>query len=243
MNCPRKSTRLMSFFSVVCYVLGGCATEKLLPSQNSSPLSVETPIRLDKSHMPKIGNEFYPQESRLRREEGICVVRMEVDTDGLVRATQLVSSSGSERLDGACLTGFANGQFLPATLNGKTVTTWANIPTAWRLSTGSGLPKKLDDDQITVPIIQKHYQLRVGPGDYPVASRTMQQQGDCTIHVFVKEDGTASNVTVSKSTGFATLDQACLKAIHEAPFIPAHRNGSATGAFADINISWRLRGP
>jgi len=82
--------------------------------------------------------------------------------------------------------------------------------------------------------------LEVGASDYPVTSRRMYQEGDCTIRVFVKEDGTASNMSVSKSTGFAPLDQAVCLAIQKAPFVPARSNGKTVGAFTDINIPWRL---
>jgi len=88
--------------------------------------------------------------------------------------------------------------------------------------------------------VRKDYQLKIGPDHYPPESRELHQEGDCTIHGFVKEDGTASNISVSRSTGFAALDQACIFAIQQAPFVPAQANGAAVGAFFDINISWRL---
>jgi outer membrane biosynthesis protein TonB len=40
---------------------------------------------------------------------------------------------------------------------------------------------------------------------YPSESREKHQEGDCTIHVYVKEDGTVSDLRVTKSTGFAAL--------------------------------------
>jgi len=80
----------------------------------------------------KLG-ENYPEQSLLLGEEGICVVRVEVDAEGFVRATQLVFSSGFDSLDAACLSGFAGGQFRPAKKNGKAVTTWINVPIAWNI--------------------------------------------------------------------------------------------------------------
>jgi TonB family protein len=91
-----------------------------------------------------------------------------------------------------------------------------------------------------VPKVRKDYQLKIGPGHYPPESRAMHQEGDCTIHGFVNEDGTASHLSISKSTGFAALDQACILAIQQAPFVPARTNGAAVGAFFDMSISWRL---
>jgi TonB family protein len=96
------------------------------------------------------------------------------------------------------------------------------------------LTRKVEDDELAVPLIEKNDQLRVGRADYPDASKAMHQQGDCTIRASVLEDGTVSRVSVRKSTDFATLDQACLVAVHQAPFIPPRRNGVASAAFADI---------
>ena len=81
------------------------------------------------------------------------------------------------------------------------------------------------------------------PMFYPAEARSEHQEGDCTVHVYIKEDGAAGNMIVSKSTGFATLDQACLLAIRTAPFVPAHPNGDPIGSFADINMTWRLSAP
>jgi TonB family protein len=50
----------------------------------------------------------------------------------------------------------------------------------------------------------------VGPDDYPLQSRANHQEGDCSIRALVDKGGTATEVGVSKSTGFATLDQACV---------------------------------
>jgi TonB family protein len=55
----------------------------------------------------------------------------------------------------------------------------------------------------------------------------------------IDKDGTPKEVSVSKSTGFATLDQGCVKAIQQAPFIPAHKDGEAIEANATIKVTWR----
>jgi len=210
-------------------------------TSNSPPVVVKTHIRMDKSRPLKL-RENYPVESRRLRESGICGVRIEVDTAGDVLATQLISSTGFERLDAACLADFANGHLLPAAINGMPVTSWASIPVAWNITGAPHTfrPQRFNDEQLPVPIVQTDYELQVGPRFYPDTSRAMHQQGDCTVHVFVKEDGTASNIAVTKSTRFATLDQACVIAIQQANFVPAHKNGTDVAAWADINIMWRL---
>jgi TonB family protein len=208
---------------------------------NAPPAVVTAHIRYDKNRPIQLG-ENYPAESRRLHEAGICGVRVEVDTAGDVLATQLISSSGFERLDAACLRDFANGHLLPAAINGTPVTSWASIPVAWNIAGAvhTYRAQKFNDEQLPLPIVQRDYELHVGPRFYPDTSRAMHQQGDCSVHVLVNEDGTKTNITITKSTRFATLDQACILAIQHAKFVPAHKNGIAVAAWTDINIIWRL---
>jgi TonB family protein len=203
----------------------------------SQPSGDKKPGRIDPDHPLKVGAPYYPIESKLLGENGWCLVRFQVDADGLIRAPQLTSSTGFERLDSACLTAVVNGQMIPATIDGKPVFYWPEMPIVWFQGKP---PTRPTFNPFLVPKVRKDYQLKIGPDHYPPESREMHQEGDCTIHGFVKEDGTASNISVSKSTGFAALDQACILAIQQAPFVPAQANGAAVGAFFDINISWRL---
>jgi TonB family protein len=223
------------------YILAGLFLHGPANSQDAqTTLGVETPVRGDPKHPFTIG-ENYPAESKVKGEEGVCVVRIEVDADGVVRATQLVFTSGFARLDGASLAGFTAVHMIPATISGKTVTTWVNIPISWNLSSRTTYrAHKVEDNEIHIPIIQKNYRLKVGPGDYPPESRSNHQEGDCTIHALIDKDGIATDVSVRRSTGFATLDQACVTAIQQAPFVPAHKDGEAVSAFTTINMNWRL---
>jgi TonB family protein len=164
-------------------------------------------------HPIKLG-ENYPALSKKRGEEGLSVVRIEVDADGVVRATQLVFTSGFARLDEASLDAFTGARMIPATINGEPVNTWVNIPIAWNLAGHSAYrPHRVNDTEIQIPIILKSYRLKVGPNDYPPESRGSHQEGDCSIRAQIDKGGTVTEVSVSKSTGFATLDQACVQAI------------------------------
>jgi TonB family protein len=209
-------------------------------AQDVTSSHVETPVRVDPKHPIRLGDN-YPALSKKSGEEGLNVVRIEVAADGVVRATQLVSSSGFARLDEASLSAFAGARMIPATIDGEPVSTWANIPVAWNLAGHSTYrPHRVSDAEIQVPIIAKSYRLKVGPNDYPSESRAAHQEGDCVIRAQIDKEGAVIDVRVDKSTGFATLDQACIQAIQRAPFIPAHQNGEAVEAVATINMGWRL---
>jgi TonB family protein len=202
------------------------------PAPPPAPLpGGRTPVKMDKDHPLRIGEEYYPVESRRFYEEGTCVVRVEVDVDGHIRATQLLSSTGFERLNAACLAAFAEGRLIPAMVDGRPVASWVAIPVVWKL-TGK--------DFSATPQIRDDYQLKVGANFYPASARERRQEGDCVIHVAVGIDGKPVEASVKKSTGFATLDEACLRAVKEAEFVPARQFGVKFASWTDINISWRL---
>lgn len=201
-----------------------------MPTPSTPSVSKNPPMQ-DPNHPLHLGQEYYPIESRRHQEEGTCVVRLQVDVDGYIRATQLLSSTGFERLNAACLSSFTNGRMIPATKEGKPVTSWYNIRVNWRLN-GNGVS--------TTPQIRDDYELKAGLENYPPLSRKLHQEGDCVVRVTVASDGTPNNVNVTKSTGYAPLDQACLSAVQQAQFTPARLEGKAFTTPTDINISWRL---
>jgi protein TonB len=84
------------------------------------------------------------------------------------------------------------------------------------------------------------YRPEIGRAYYPKASLDMRQEGTCLVHFQVSEGGTPSDLSITKSTGFASLDQACISAIQDAQFIAAKRDGKYVAAWTDILISWRL---
>lgn len=196
----------------------------------TTPSVANTPPKQDPKHPLHIGEEYYPVESKRLGEEGTCVVRLQVDVDGYIRATQLLSSTGYQRLNAACLSSFTDARMIPATVDGKPAESWFLFRVNWKLN---GL-------SFNTPRIRDDYHLKVGPDDYPPLSRKLHQEGDCIVNATVEQDGPPSHVTVTKSTGYAPLDQACLNAVQQAQFIAARQAAVAIAATADINITWRL---
>ena len=89
-------------------------------------------------------------------------------------------------------------------------------------------------------MIADDYQLETGPEYYPPTALQMKLQGNCIARTLVDESGKAVNVSLTKSTGFATLDQACVLAIRHARFVPAKKDGVAVQATIDLLLDWRL---
>lgn len=63
----------------------------------------------------------YPLASRRRNEAGTTLLHVELDENGQVAATSILSSSGSARLDDAALTAVKNWRCVPAQRNGQAV--------------------------------------------------------------------------------------------------------------------------
>lgn len=238
MNPAHRRRLFCSGLAVLAMTQSGCAAAPPLPTppKVTAPASAtgRTPPRVDPSHPLRIGEQYYPPESRRLQEEGICMVRIEVDSDGHIRATQLLSSSGFDRLNAACVASFADGRLIPATVDGKPVSVWVAIPIVWKLA---------DKNFDSTPQIRADYQLKIGPDNYPPLSLKLHQEGDCVVHVTVGIDGTLSGLAVIKSTGYEPLDQACLSAVSQAPFVPARLSGTPFAASTEINISWRFPWP
>jgi TonB family protein len=202
----------------------------------AAPDVVRTPVRLDKKHPLIIPSDYYPTGSALKGEQGFCLVRVQVDPDGLIRAVQLVYPTSFVRLNVACLTSFMEKRLIPATADGKLVANWIDLPILW----GNRVKPNQKPDYSATPHLDRDYRLKVGPDYYPATSREMHQEGNCLIHVSVSTEGTPSGVSVSKSTGFAPLDQACSAAIQSAQFMPGIRDGKPIVASTDIFINWQL---
>jgi TonB family protein len=212
------------------------------PEAASAPADtgVRTPIRQDPAHPLRVGEQYYPAESRLHHEEGGCAVRVQVDSGGAINALQLIISSGFVRLDGACLAAFVGARFLPATLNGKPVSSWANIPLEWRLRPGGWRQSVPRNFKASVPTIPNESTLQVGAQFYPPTSREMHQEGICAVHIVVDTGGALSEIKIAQSTGSATLDQACIAAVQQAHFVPGTRDGIPITAATDVYMNWRL---
>jgi TonB family protein len=198
--------------------------------------------RIDPSHPPKMGAKYYPKESLRLHEEGRCIVRVQVDADGGVYAMQLLASTGYTRLDDACIAAWMNGHLFPATLGGKPVVRWAVLPMVWALEKRAETMPGQRKDLASIPKVEEESQIKVGSAYYPEESRRRHEEGECVVHVFVEPEGALGEIAVTKSTGFAELDQACLSAVRDTQFVPAKENGVAVGAWVDIVMSWRLAG-
>jgi protein TonB len=78
------------------------------------------------------------------------------------------------------------------------------------------------------------------PPAYPEQARRRGQQGRVLLQVNVSAEGAPVAVTVAQSSGFASLDDAALRAVRQWRFVPATRGGTPEPAVAEVPVRFRL---
>ena len=76
--------------------------------------------------------------------------------------------------------------------------------------------------------------MHVAPPYYPEAALAARAHGICKVHVAVSDAGDVDALAITQSTGSQELDQACLDAIYDAPFILRRREGKSVSGTTDV---------
>lgn len=75
---------------------------------------------------------------------------------------------------------------------------------------------------------------------YPSISRRLNEQGRTTVRVLIGADGQPQRAEISKSSGFARLDDAALATVMRWRFVPGKRGGVAEAMWFNVPINWVL---
>jgi periplasmic protein TonB len=78
------------------------------------------------------------------------------------------------------------------------------------------------------------------PLDYPRASRRLSEAGTVTLRVYIDERGHVASVQLSRSSGFARLDDAALASVKKWRFKPYSENGQPMAGYAVIPVMFEL---
>ena len=77
--------------------------------------------------------------------------------------------------------------------------------------------------------------------DYPKGARQRGEQGDVVVELRVNAEGFVDLAEVVTSSGFAELDEAALRAVRAAKFVPAKSGHSAVASSARLTLTFRLK--
>jgi TonB family protein len=194
---------------------------------------IDMPARIDPARPLKIGSEFYPVESVKLREEGKCVVRMSVDKFGDIHDPKILTSSGFERLDAACVAATSSGHLLPAMKNGTAIDSTTDMPIIWALPKSSTLA-----DCMAIPA-----SLPLANPQADSAAKTKVPKkisAKVVLRLFVSETGAIEGAKVDRSSGYTRLDDAALKAVSGQKMKPAMAGSQAIAACVTMPIVWNL---
>ena len=75
---------------------------------------------------------------------------------------------------------------------------------------------------------------------YPAISRRMNEQGKTTVRVLIGTDGQPQRAEISKTSGFARLDDAAMATVMRWRYVPGKRGGVAEAMWFNVPINWVL---
>jgi periplasmic protein TonB len=131
-----NSNNPVTINSIVAPTLPPIPTETLSESGLTfeSELTLIEPLKVTKPILKKISRPNYPTISKRLGEEGATEMSLLISADGKVTEVNLVSTSGSDRLDEAAINhAQRNWAFTPCTEKGKPVACWFKTRLIWRL--------------------------------------------------------------------------------------------------------------
>ena len=197
---------------------------------------IDVPAQIDPAHPLKIGPEFYPAESVKLRQEGRCVVRITVDKTGAIHDPQIVTSSGFERLDAACIAATTSGHLFPALKNGNPIESTSNIPIIWTLPKSTTLAECM--------AIPASVPFEKAQADHATGSKksTKDLSGKVVLRLFISESGAVGGIKVDQSSGSARLDDASVKGVTGQTMKPAMAGGEGIATCVLLPIVWKLQG-
>lgn len=91
----------------------------------------------------------------------------------------------------------------------------------------------------TAPLFDAAYLNNPAP-EYPGQARRRGMEGSVMLGVTVREDGTAKSVTITRSSGFAMLDESAKYAVSRWKFVPARQDGETVEARVMVPIDFKL---
>ena len=94
---------------------------------------------------------------------------------------------------------------------------------------------------VAPPVFNAAYLQNPAPA-YPVLSRKLGEQGRVILRVLVTQKGTADQVQLQTSSGYARLDESARETIARWKFVPAKRGRESVADWVLIPINFRLNG-
>ena len=262
-----KSTELNYNLSVGIINLPADLEHAQLPSDNETPPPPPSPkggivfVPYDEPPVPIGGfpaiqkNLVYPENARKAGIEGRVTVYAEVDENGNVVRTKVVTSLGPNGCDEAAINALKSVKWYPAKQRDKNVKVWIAVPVDFRLDNSKNqkdsdlkppppppIPEGVtfvDFDEPPKPLdgfesIQKNL-------IYPEIARKAGVEGRVKVHTYIDENGNVTETKIAQSLGPNGCDEAAMKAIKSVSWIPAKKDNKNIGVWIEVPIDFHLK--
>lgn len=103
------------------------------PAPPAPVAPARTGVSIPASYSATNAKPVYPAMSKRLNEQGTVVLRVQVRSDGTAGHVEVKSSSGFARLDQAAIDAVQTWRFNPATVDGKAVEEWYQVPITLKL--------------------------------------------------------------------------------------------------------------
>jgi TonB family protein len=175
-----------------------------------------------------------------RADRAACLVSLWYNREGTIQAAQLIRTSGFPAIDQACLAAVIGQQLKPPVLLEPERGGWTSLPINWVFTHKADVdaPLRLEPDP-AIPALRTGEPMDVGAPYYPPAALAQRAHGICKMHVTVSSAGDIDSIEITQSTGSRELDQACVDALYDAPFVPARLDGRPVVGTTDVALDWR----
>ncbi|MEC4747196.1 energy transducer TonB [Methylomicrobium sp. Wu6] len=94
---------------------------------------------------------------------------------------------------------------------------------------------------LTLPNLNADYLDNPAPR-YPRDARERGERGKVLVRALINTDGTVAELSMRKSSGYASLDESALEAVKKWRFVPARRGAVAVAAWVVVPITFSLEG-
>jgi protein TonB len=124
--------RLSATFMLALLLAAACTARATSPTQEkASPSQDLQPKRMPAAEFSTCQPPSYPREVLAANHQGVTTLAVLVGSDGTVRQTELLGSSGSAVLDARAREAFASCGYRPAMLHGEPVERWTMMQFIW----------------------------------------------------------------------------------------------------------------
>ena len=200
-------------------------------------------------------NLVYPEIARKAGIEGRVTVYAEVDENGIVANTKVVTSLGPNGCDEAAINAIKSIKWYPAKQRDTNVKVWIAVPVDFRLDDSKN-QKDSDLKAPPPPPIQEgvtyiDYDEPPKPVDgfasirknlvYPEIARKAGIEGRVKVHTYINKNGKVTETKIAQSLGPNGCDEAAMQAIKSVSWIPAKKDNKDIGVWIEVPIDFHLK--